>query len=70
MAHNGRAAEESELTSAEDAGRRPTGESSPIKLSRRSSEAFAAASVNPRPVNDRLRETILGYRENGRPEAE
>jgi uncharacterized protein (DUF1778 family) len=34
-----------------------------LDLSQRDSQAFVEALINPRPVNDRLRQTIRRYRQ-------
>ena len=51
------------LTSVQDAARRAIEEHSQLALSVRDSEAFVDALLNPRPVNDRLRDTVRRYRE-------
>lgn len=51
------------LTSVQDAARRAIEEHQHLSLSARDSEAFVKALTEPRPVNDRLRETIRLYRE-------
>jgi uncharacterized protein (DUF1778 family) len=51
------------LTSLQDAARRAIEEHREFQLSVRDSEAFVEALLNPRPVNDRLRETVRRYRE-------
>ncbi|MDT3687485.1 MAG: DUF1778 domain-containing protein [Pseudorhodoplanes sp.] len=51
------------LTSVQDAARRAIEEHSQLALSLRDSEAFVDALLNPKPVNDRLRETVRRYRE-------
>jgi uncharacterized protein (DUF1778 family) len=50
------------LASLQDAARRAIEEHQRIELSIRDSEAFVDALINPRPVNDRLRETVRRYR--------
>jgi uncharacterized protein (DUF1778 family) len=50
------------LTSVQDAARRAIDEHDRIELSVRDSEAFADALLNPRPINDRLRDTVRRYR--------
>jgi uncharacterized protein (DUF1778 family) len=50
------------LTSAQDAARRAIEEHQQLELSVRDSEAFVEALLNPRPVNDRLRDTMRRYR--------
>lgn len=51
------------LTSVQDAARRAIEEYNQISLSVRDSEAFVDALLNPKPVNDRLRDTVRRYRE-------
>jgi uncharacterized protein (DUF1778 family) len=51
------------LTSVQDAARRAIEEHSQLALSLRDSEAFVDALLNPKPINDRLRETVRRYRE-------
>jgi uncharacterized protein (DUF1778 family) len=51
------------LTSVQDAARRAIEEHHQLELSVRDSEAFVDALLNPKPVNDRLRDTIRRYRE-------
>ena len=51
------------LTSVQDAARRAIEEHRQLQLSVRDSEAFVDALLNPKPINDRLRETIRRYRE-------
>ena len=51
------------LTSAQDAARRAIEEHQQFELSVRDSEAFVDALLNPKPVNDRLRDTVRRYRE-------
>ena len=51
------------LTSVQDAARRAIEEHHQLELSVRDSEAFVDALLNPKPVNDRLRETVRRYRE-------
>jgi uncharacterized protein (DUF1778 family) len=51
------------LTSVQDAARRAIEEYSQLALSLRDSEAFVDALLNPKPVNDRLRQTVRRYRE-------
>ena len=51
------------LTSLQDAARRAIEEHQRLELSVRDSEAFVEALLNPKPVNDRLRETVRRYRE-------
>jgi uncharacterized protein (DUF1778 family) len=51
------------LTSVQDAARRAIEEHQQLELSVRDSEAFVDALLNPKPVNDRLRQTVRRYRE-------
>ncbi len=51
------------LASVQDAARRAIEEHSQLALSVRDSEAFVDALLNPKPVNDRLRDTVRQYRE-------
>jgi uncharacterized protein (DUF1778 family) len=51
------------LTSVQDAARRAIEEHYRLELSVRDSEAFVDALLNPKPVNDRLRDTVRRYRE-------
>ena len=51
------------LMSVQDAARRAIEEHSQLTLSVRDSEAFVDALLNPKPVNDRLRDTVRRYRE-------
>jgi uncharacterized protein (DUF1778 family) len=51
------------LTSVQDAARRAIEEHHQLTLSVRDSEAFIDALLTPRPVNDRLRDTVGRYRE-------
>jgi uncharacterized protein (DUF1778 family) len=51
------------LTSVQDAARRAIEEHQQLELSVRDSEAFVEALLNPKPANDRLRDTIRRYRE-------
>ena len=51
------------LTSVQDAARRAIEQHQQLELSVRDSEAFVDALLNPKPVNDRLRETVCRYRE-------
>lgn len=59
----GRSVTDFVLTSVQDAARRAIEEHSQFALSVRDSEAFVDALINPRPVNDRLRDTVRRYRE-------
>jgi uncharacterized protein (DUF1778 family) len=51
------------LTSVQDAARRAIEEHRQIGLSVRDSQAFVDALLNPKPVNDRLRDTVRRYRQ-------
>ncbi len=51
------------LTSVQEAARRAIEEHRQLELSIRDSDAFVDALLNPKPVNDRLRETVRRYRE-------
>jgi uncharacterized protein (DUF1778 family) len=51
------------LTSVQDAARRTIEEHQQLELSVRDSQAFVDALLNPKPVNDRLRDTVRRYRE-------
>jgi len=51
------------LTSVQDAARRAIEEHHQLALSIRDSEAFVDALLNPKPINDRLRDTVRRYRE-------
>lgn len=51
------------LTSVQDAARRAIKEHTQLALSVRDSEVFVDALLNPKPVNDRLRDTVHRYRE-------
>jgi uncharacterized protein (DUF1778 family) len=51
------------LTSVQNAARRAITEHQQLNLSVRDSKAFVGALLNPKPVNDRLRETVRRYRE-------
>jgi uncharacterized protein (DUF1778 family) len=50
-------------TSVQDAARRAIEAHQQLELSVRDSDAFVEALLNPKPVNDRLRDTIRRYRE-------
>ncbi len=50
------------LSSVQDAARRAIEEHQRLDLTVRDGEAFVEAILNPRPVNDRLRETVRRYR--------
>ncbi|WP_137929872.1 type II toxin-antitoxin system TacA family antitoxin [Mesorhizobium comanense] len=51
------------LTSLQEAARRAIEEHERLELSVRDSRAFVDALVNPKPVNDRLRDTVRRYRQ-------
>jgi uncharacterized protein (DUF1778 family) len=51
------------LTSVQDAARREIEAHQRLELSVRDSQAFVEALLNPKPVNDRLRETVRRYRD-------
>lgn len=51
------------LASVQEAARRTIEEHRQLELSVRDSEAFVRALVEPRPVNDRLRDTVRRFRE-------
>jgi uncharacterized protein (DUF1778 family) len=51
------------LTSVQDAARRTIEQHQQLELSVRDSQAFVDALLNPKPVNDRLRDTVRRYRE-------
>ena len=59
----GRSVSEFVVTSVQDAARRAVAEHHQLALSVRDSEAFVEALLNPKPVNDRLRDTVRRYRE-------
>ena len=50
------------LASVQEAARKEIEQHQRLDLSLRDSEAFVDALLKPRPVNDRLRETIQRYR--------
>jgi uncharacterized protein (DUF1778 family) len=50
------------LTSVQEAARRTIEEHGQLALSVRDSEAFADALLNPKPVNERLLDTVRRYR--------
>ena len=52
-----------ELSDDVDTARRAVAVHHQLPLSVRDSEAFVDALLNPKPVNDRLRETVRLYRE-------
>jgi len=51
------------LTSVQDAARWAIEEHQQLELSVRDSDAFVDALLNPKPANDRLRDTVRRYRE-------
>ena len=51
------------LTSVQEAARRAIEEHRQLALSVRDSQAFVDALLNPKPVNDRLRDSVRRYRE-------
>jgi uncharacterized protein (DUF1778 family) len=51
------------LTSVQDAARRAIEEHHRLTLSVRDSEVFVDALLDPKPINDRLRDTVRRYRE-------
>ncbi len=51
------------LTSLQDAARRAIEEHQHLELSVRDSQVFVQALVEPRPVNERLQDTVRRYRE-------
>jgi uncharacterized protein (DUF1778 family) len=51
------------LTSVQDAARRAIEEHQQLELSVRDSRAFVDALLHPKPVNDRLRDTVRRYRD-------
>ena len=51
------------LTSVQEAARRAIEDHRQLELSLRDSEAFVDALLNPKPVNERLRDTVRRYRE-------
>jgi uncharacterized protein (DUF1778 family) len=51
------------LASVQEAARRTIEEHSRLELSVRDSQVFVDALLNPKPVNDRLRDTVRRYRE-------
>ncbi|MBX3484789.1 DUF1778 domain-containing protein [Phenylobacterium sp.] len=58
----GRSVTDFVLTSVQEAARRAIEDHQRFDLSVRDSEAFVEALLDPRPVNDRLRETVNRYR--------
>lgn len=59
----GRSVTDFVLTSLQDAARRAIEAHQHLELSVRDSQAFVQALVEPQPVNERLRDTVLRYRE-------
>ncbi len=59
---HGRSVTDFVLASSQDAARRTIEEHTRIGLSVRDSLAFAETLLNPRPVSERLRETVRCYR--------
>jgi uncharacterized protein (DUF1778 family) len=51
------------LNSVQEAARRAIEEYQRIDLSVRDSQAFVEALINPKPINDRLRDTVRRYRQ-------
>ncbi|MBX9847370.1 MAG: DUF1778 domain-containing protein [Xanthobacteraceae bacterium] len=51
------------LTSVQDAARRAIEQHQQLELSVRDSRAFVDVLLHPKPVSDRLRETVRRYRE-------
>jgi uncharacterized protein (DUF1778 family) len=51
------------LTSVQEAARRAITEHQQLELSVRDTQTFVEALLNPKPVNDRLRETVRRYRD-------
>lgn len=58
----GRSVTDFVLTSVQEAARRAIEEHQRLDLSVRDSQAFVDALIAPKPVNDRLRETVQRYR--------
>lgn len=58
----GRSVTDFVLTSVQDAARRAIEEHQRLDLSVRDSDAFVDALLDPRPVGDRLRDTVRRYR--------
>lgn len=50
------------LTSVQEAARRAIEDHRQLELSLRDSEVFIDALLNPKPVNERLRDTVRRYR--------
>ncbi|TCM71252.1 DUF1778 domain-containing protein [Rhizobium sp. BK068] len=59
----GRSVTDFVLASLQDAARRAIEEHQHLELSMRDSQAFVQALVEPRPVNERLQDTVRRYRE-------
>ena len=59
----GRSVTDFVLASVQDAARRAIEEHNQLALSVRDSEAFVDALLNPKPVNDRLHDTVRRYRQ-------
>ena len=51
------------LTSIQDGAHRVIEQSHRLELSKRNSEAFESALLNPQPVNQRLEDTVCRYRQ-------
>lgn len=62
----GRSVTDFVLTSVQDAARRAIEKHSRLALSVRDSETFVDALLKPKPVNDRLHDTVRRYRERAR----
>lgn len=58
----GRSVTDFVLSSLQDAARRAIEEHQRVNLSVRDSQTFVEALINPKPVNDRLRDTVRKYR--------
>ena len=58
----GRSVTDFVLSSVQEAAQRAIDDYQRIDLSVKDAEAFVEALLNPKPVNDRLRETIRRYR--------
>jgi uncharacterized protein (DUF1778 family) len=54
------------LTSVQEAARNAIADHQKLELSLRDSKAFVDALLNPKPVNERLRDTVRRYRETAR----
>jgi len=59
----GRSSADFMLNKVQDAARRAIEEHNRLAFSVRDSEAFVEALLNPKPVNDRLRDTVRRYGE-------